>query len=98
MSRRGTNGSNSRIQSIFTKVNAKKIHYRLSELKLHGHIRKKLFVGGNMKKPDPKYCMEYVCKTCKKPMPVDEEKSTPEVTYLLDVCPCGGKGHMTLKG
>lgn len=51
-----------------------------------------------MKKPDPKLCMVYTCKKCKREMPIDKEKSTKEQVYQKDVCPCGGTGQMRFSG
>ena len=54
--------------------------------------------GGNMKKPDQKHGMIYICRECQKEMPVDEVKSKPGEIHLKNKCSCGGIGVMKFNG
>lgn len=52
-----------------------------------------------MKKPDPMRGMIYICKTCRKEMPIDEKKSKERgELHHKTTCPCGGRGEMKFIG
>ena len=51
-----------------------------------------------MKKPDPKLGMIYICKICRKEMPIDTEKSKGGEEYHKKTCTCGSGGEMKFIG
>jgi len=51
-----------------------------------------------MKKPDKKYAMIMVCKSCRKELPIDQEKSTAKDQYYKERCECGSRGEWKFSG